>query len=82
MMIRISGRRTRRAPLAAGITIAVALVGAIVGTATPSQAATQGPCDIYAAGGTACVAAHSTVRALYSARTVLCAATHGVPPAA
>ena len=23
------------------------------------------PCDLYAAGGTACVAAHSTVRALY-----------------
>jgi hypothetical protein len=26
-----------------------------------------GPCDIYAAGGTPCVAAHSTTRALYSA---------------
>jgi len=26
----------------------------------------QGPCDIYAAGGTPCVAAHSTVRALYA----------------
>lgn len=32
------------------------------GTSTP----TGGPCDIYAAGGTPCVAAHSTVRALYS----------------
>jgi len=30
-----------------------------------AQAATQGPCDIYAAGGTPCVAAHSTTRALY-----------------
>jgi hypothetical protein len=29
--------------------------------------ATQGPCDIYAAGGTPCVAAHSTTRALYGA---------------
>jgi len=29
----------------------------------------SGPCDIYAAGGTACVAAHSTTRALYSAYT-------------
>src|ERR671937_444052 len=58
-MVRTSGRR---APLAAGLTIAVALVGAIVGLATPSHAATQGPCDIYAAGGTPCVAAHSTVR--------------------
>ncbi len=27
----------------------------------------QGPCDIYAAGGTPCVAAHSTTRALYGA---------------
>jgi hypothetical protein len=26
-----------------------------------------GPCDLYAAGGTPCVAAHSTTRALYSA---------------
>ncbi|NUS83088.1 MAG: alpha-L-arabinofuranosidase [Streptomyces sp.] len=31
-------------------------------TAPPSG---SGPCDIYAAGGTPCVAAHSTVRALY-----------------
>jgi hypothetical protein len=29
--------------------------------------ALAGPCDIYASGGTPCVAAHSTVRALYSA---------------
>ena len=29
--------------------------------------AAQGPCDIFAAGGTPCVAAHSTVRAMYSA---------------
>ncbi|KAK8074352.1 fungal alpha-l- protein [Apiospora phragmitis] len=28
---------------------------------------TAGPCDIYASGGTPCVAAHSTTRALYSA---------------
>nr|WP_121231475.1 arabinofuranosidase catalytic domain-containing protein [Saccharothrix variisporea] len=31
----------------------------------PAQGATQGPCDIYAAGNTPCVAAHSTTRALY-----------------
>jgi len=31
----------------------------------PASAATQGPCDIYAAGGTPCVAAHSTTRALF-----------------
>jgi hypothetical protein len=33
--------------------------------ASPASAATQGPCDIYAGGGTPCVAAHSTTRALY-----------------
>src|ERR1700745_2558715 len=31
----------------------------------PASAATQGPCDIYAANGTPCVAAHSTTRALF-----------------
>jgi hypothetical protein len=31
------------------------------------QTVMAGPCDIYASGGTACVAAHSTVRALFSA---------------
>ena len=32
-----------------------------------SQAAGPLPCDIYASGGTACVAAHSTTRALFAA---------------
>ena len=32
-----------------------------------SAAATTGPCDIYASGGTPCIAAHSTTRALYAA---------------
>lgn len=31
----------------------------------PAAAAGTGPCDIYASGGTPCIAAHSTVRALY-----------------
>ncbi|MEU4745995.1 arabinofuranosidase catalytic domain-containing protein [Actinosynnema sp. NPDC023658] len=58
------GHRRRRA-----LTLAVAATGVLaaslaVGVGT-SQAATQGPCDIYAAGGTPCVAAHSTTRALY-----------------
>jgi hypothetical protein len=66
-MIRSPGGRRRRALLAAGATLAIALIGAIVSTAEPSLAATQGPCDIYAAGGTPCVAAHSTVRALFGA---------------
>jgi hypothetical protein len=33
--------------------------------AAPGRA--EGPCDLYAAGGTPCVAAHSTTRALYAA---------------
>ncbi|WP_035839840.1 alpha-L-arabinofuranosidase B [Kitasatospora azatica] len=57
-------RRAGRALLAAGTT-AVLAAGLLTATATASQAATQGPCDIYAAGGTPCVAAHSTTRALY-----------------
>jgi hypothetical protein len=34
-------------------------------TPTPTGSGTRQPCDIYAAGGTPCVAAHSTTRALY-----------------
>ncbi|GAA0572892.1 hypothetical protein GCM10010172_66840 [Paractinoplanes ferrugineus] len=34
---------------------------------TTPPPARQGPCDIYSAGGTPCVAAHSTTRALYGA---------------
>lgn len=34
-----------------------------------SSLVTAGPCDLYSAGGTACIAAHSTTRALYSAYT-------------
>src|ERR1700685_1820473 len=45
--------------VAAGVTVGVG-----VGSAS---AATQEPCDIYAAAGTPCVAAHSTTRALYAA---------------
>ena len=59
-------RSVRRALLAAGATAALT-VGLLTATASTSQAATQGPCDIYAAGGTPCVAAHSTTRALYTA---------------
>src|SRR3954468_11612790 len=46
---------------------AATLVTTMVTAGGTSQAATQGPCDLYAAGGTPCVAAHSTTRALYGA---------------
>src|SRR6266540_4108977 len=56
----------KRRMLLAGAAAALA-AGFAIGTAPTSQAATQGPCDIYASGGTPCVAAHSTTRALYGA---------------
>ena len=51
----------------AGAAAVVVLGGIAAATATAgsARAASQGPCDIYAAGGTPCVAAHSTTRALY-----------------
>ncbi|MEU4114143.1 arabinofuranosidase catalytic domain-containing protein [Kitasatospora sp. NPDC028055] len=61
------GRGALRRLARAGAALAV-LVGALAGataTSGAAQAATQGPCDIYRAGGTPCVAAHSTTRALY-----------------
>jgi non-reducing end alpha-L-arabinofuranosidase len=63
--------RDRRGKLARNLLAAVLLVvcGLVgVGTAAgPAQGASSGPCDIYAAGGTPCAAAHSTTRALYAA---------------
>ncbi|KAB8188606.1 alpha-L-arabinofuranosidase [Nonomuraea phyllanthi] len=55
-----------RKALAAG-TSALLATACLVGGGTTAQAATSQPCDIYAAGGTPCVAAHSTTRALYGA---------------
>jgi non-reducing end alpha-L-arabinofuranosidase len=61
-------RRTRRKLLALAATVTLALGGLLAsGASSPSRAATQEPCDIYAAAGTPCVAAHSTTRALYAA---------------
>ena len=56
----------RRRGLLRIVGAAVALAaGVLAGPAAPAQAATQGPCDLYSAGSTPCVAAHSTTRALY-----------------
>jgi len=38
----------------------------VLGLAATGSLVAAGPCDIYSAGGTPCVAAHSTTRALYS----------------
>jgi non-reducing end alpha-L-arabinofuranosidase len=51
---------------AAGVLVLGGLVGGAAASGGTAQAATSGPCDIYAGGGTPCVAAHSTTRALYS----------------
>ena len=68
MTVRPRFRHTRRALLALAAAVTLALGGLLAGGAgTPSRAATQEPCDIYAAAGTPCVAAHSTTRALYAA---------------
>jgi hypothetical protein len=61
------GRDLRKALLVLGAGTALAVGALIGGGAAPARAATQEPCDIYASGGTPCVAAHSTTRALYAA---------------
>ncbi|HMD95522.1 MAG TPA: arabinofuranosidase catalytic domain-containing protein, partial [Trebonia sp.] len=68
MTVRLRFRHTKKALLTLAAAGTLALGGLLAGGAgTPSRAATQGPCDIYAAAGTPCVAAHSTTRALYAA---------------
>ena len=46
-------------------TLALAILAVAAATAATSDAA-EGPCDILGAAGNPCVAAHSTVRALYA----------------
>src|ERR1041384_6153368 len=56
---------TRRMSLALATT--AMLAGSLLAGVQQTQAATTSTCDIYAAGGTPCVAAHSTTRALFGA---------------
>ncbi len=68
MTVRPRLRHTRRGLLALAATVTLALGGLLAsGASSPSRAATQEPCDIYAAANTPCVAAHSTTRALFAA---------------
>jgi non-reducing end alpha-L-arabinofuranosidase len=61
------GARAALLPTAAIFTLMVgALAGACAGCSQSASTAKSLPCDIYAAGGTPCVAAHSTTRALYA----------------
>ena len=69
MSMVLSLSRLRRARAALAI-IAGLIAGSVIGIrATHSEAIKQRPCDIYAAGNTPCVAAHSTVRSLYAKYT-------------
>src|ERR1700729_2332439 len=65
MNIRSPLRSLRQALLilAGALTLAV---GALAAAGASPAAAASLPCDIYASGGTPCVAAHSTTRALYA----------------
>ena len=55
----------RRALLLLGAALLLAAGALAAGGAAPAAAASL-PCDIYSSGGTPCVAAHSTTRALYA----------------
>ena len=62
-----------RIDLAQILALALTLIGGTLATAQQAAAGPgaapprpQGPCDLYAAAGDACVAAHSTTRALYA----------------
>ncbi|MYS14020.1 arabinofuranosidase catalytic domain-containing protein, partial [Streptomyces sp. SID4982] len=55
-----------RGRLGAVLSVLALLLGALAGLSAPAQAAGSAPCDIYAAAGTPCVAAHSTIRALFA----------------
>ena len=63
MTARLRLGHMRKTRLLAGVAVWV-IAAILVGTSGTSSAA---PCDIYASGGTPCVAAHSTTRALFDA---------------
>ncbi len=63
-------RRMRRRLLAGIFSMAVVIAGVAITLASPltsANAATSLACDIYATGGTPCISAHSTTRALFAA---------------
>lgn len=67
--VQIVSTTTGKRYLAAALglfTLILALVASPLAASSPASAAPNGPCDIYAAGGTPCVAAYSPARALYA----------------
>jgi non-reducing end alpha-L-arabinofuranosidase len=66
MFSRPKTRRWRR-PLLSILGVTALLAGILSALTTTSEAASPAaPCDLYASGGTPCVAAHSTTRALFA----------------
>jgi len=65
MTVRSRFTRARRVGLGLFAAAALGLGMLLASGGAPASAAGQGPCDIYAAAGTPCVAAHSTTRALF-----------------
>jgi len=61
------GRRPWRRAAAVFIATLALVTGSLFAASSSAQAVTQEPCDIYGSAGTSCVAAYSSVRALYSA---------------
>jgi len=59
--------RTRALVTLAMLALAALSVAPNATSAAPASARPQGPCDIYAAAGDPCTAAHSTTRALFAA---------------
>jgi non-reducing end alpha-L-arabinofuranosidase len=66
MTVRSRLRRDRQGLIVLAAATALSFGALLVVGASPAAAASL-PCDIYASGGTPCVAAHSTTRALYAA---------------
>ncbi|ADJ45081.1 alpha-L-arabinofuranosidase [Amycolatopsis mediterranei S699] len=60
-------KRSFRRALQATAAALLLTAGAVAATAPTAQAATPQACDLYATGGTPCVTAHSTTRALFGA---------------
>jgi hypothetical protein len=64
---KLRGRQRWRPILAVLIAATALVIGSLAASPNSAQATTPEPCDIYASASTPCVAAYSSVRALYSA---------------
>ena len=63
----MKNKNTLLVVLGLALTLPVATMIVTAQTGAGRKSRSQGPCDVYAAGGSPCVAAHSSTRALYAA---------------